>query len=103
MFLKGKTENIKNVKRKFSSFFKSLVIELDKDLYGPDNNLVEVRIYKSKSKKITQFNFLSLQWHRTPQTAETDGFQVKRAGDQNVKCKILMLLDYQVIDHHLFF
>uniref|UniRef100_A0A8C8BUZ9 DM2 domain-containing protein n=1 Tax=Oncorhynchus tshawytscha TaxID=74940 RepID=A0A8C8BUZ9_ONCTS len=28
-------------KRKFSSFFKSLVIELDKDLYGPDNHLVE--------------------------------------------------------------
>merc|ERR1719151_174233 len=35
-------------KRKFSSFFKSLVIELDKDLYGPDNHLVE--------------------WHRTPTT-----------------------------------
>lgn len=30
-------------KRKFSSFFKSLVIELDKELYGPDNHLVEVR------------------------------------------------------------
>merc|ERR1711963_1054002 len=30
-------------KRKFSSFFKSLVIELDKDLYGPDNHLVEWR------------------------------------------------------------
>lgn len=44
------------VKRKFSSFFKSLVIELDKDLYGPDNHLVE--------------------WHRTPTTQETDGFQV---------------------------
>ncbi|KAB0395996.1 hypothetical protein E2I00_013404, partial [Balaenoptera physalus] len=42
-------------KRKFSSFFKSLVIELDKDLYGPDNHLVE--------------------WHRTPTTQETDGFQ----------------------------
>ena len=34
----------------------SLVIELDKDLYGPDNHLVE--------------------WHRTPTTQETDGFQV---------------------------
>lgn len=31
-------------KRKFSSFFKSLVIELDKDLYGPDNHLVEVGV-----------------------------------------------------------
>lgn len=44
------------LKRKFSSFFKSLVIELDKEIYGPDNHLVE--------------------WHRTPQTNETDGFQV---------------------------
>ncbi|QQP51621.1 Uncharacterized protein FKW44_013041, partial [Caligus rogercresseyi] len=42
-------------KRKFSSFFKSLVIELDKELYGPDNHLVE--------------------WHRTSATQETDGFQ----------------------------
>lgn len=47
-------------KRKFSSFFKSLVIELDKDLYGPDNHLVE--------------------WRRTATTQETDGFQVKRPG-----------------------
>ncbi|KAF2351848.1 SWIB/MDM2 domain [Trinorchestia longiramus] len=62
-------------KRKFSSFFKSLVIELDKDLYGPDNHLVE--------------------WHRTPTTQETDGFQVKRPGDKNVRCTILLLLDYQ--------
>merc|ERR1719220_3458479 len=45
-------------KRKFSSFFKSLVIELDKDLYGPDNHLVE--------------------WRRTATIQDTDGFQVKR-------------------------
>lgn len=45
-------------KRKFSSFFKSLVIELDKDIYGPDNHLVE--------------------WHRTQTTNETDGFQVNK-------------------------
>jgi len=73
------------VKRKFSSFFKSLVIELDKDLYGLDNHLVE--------------------WHRTPSTQETDGFQVKRPGDQNVKCKVLLMLDYQPLqfklDHRL--
>lgn len=65
----------KGVKRKFSFFFKSLVIELDKDLYGPDNHLVE--------------------WHRTTSTTETDGFQVKRPGDKNVRCTILLLLDYQ--------
>ncbi|NXL67637.1 SMRD2 regulator, partial [Chordeiles acutipennis] len=63
-------------KRKFSSFFKSLVIELDKELYGPDNHLVE--------------------WHRLPTTQETDGFQVKRPGDVNVKCTLLLMLDHQV-------
>lgn len=51
------------------------MIELDKDLYGPDNHLVE--------------------WHRTLTTQETDGFQVKRPGDKNVRCTILLLLDYQ--------
>jgi len=30
------------MKRRFSTFFKSLVIELDKEIYGPDNHLVEV-------------------------------------------------------------
>ncbi|CAH1789667.1 unnamed protein product [Owenia fusiformis] len=68
-------------KRKFSSFFKSLVIELDKDLYGPDNHLVE--------------------WHRTATTQETDGFQVKRPGDQNVKCTVLLMLDYQPLQFKL--
>lgn len=69
------------VKRKFSSFFKSLVIELDKDLYGPDNHLVE--------------------WHRTATTQETDGFQVKRPGDKNIRCTILLLLDYQPLQFKL--
>lgn len=40
-FLSGASQPGKQ-KKKFSSFFKSLVIELDKDLYGPDNHLVEV-------------------------------------------------------------
>ncbi|CAK1545036.1 unnamed protein product [Leptosia nina] len=69
------------VKRKFSSFFKSLVIELDKELYGPDNHLVE--------------------WHRTLSTQETDGFQVKRPGYKNVRCTILLLLDYQPLQFKL--
>lgn len=62
-------------KRKFSSFFKSLVIELDSAIYGPDNHLVE--------------------WHRTATTSETDGFQVKRPGDLPVKCTILFQLEHQ--------
>ena len=63
-------------KRKFSSFFKSLVIELDKDLYGPDNHLVE--------------------WRRTPTTQETDGFQVKRPGE-NFDLPIALPNHHQVI------
>ena len=74
-------EQSKTTKRKFSSFFKSLVIELDKNMYGPDNHLVE--------------------WHRTPTTQETDGFQVKRPGDATVKCTILLLLDYQPLQFKL--
>ncbi|KRX58652.1 SWI/SNF-related matrix-associated actin-dependent regulator of chromatin subfamily D member 2 [Trichinella sp. T9] len=51
------SEANRHSKRKFSSFFKTLIIELDKELYGPDSHLVE--------------------WHRTAQTTETDGFQHK--------------------------
>jgi hypothetical protein len=40
----AKLNDTSKLKRKFSSFFKSLVIELDKELYGPDNHLVEVFI-----------------------------------------------------------
>jgi len=76
-----RVEQSKTTKRKFSSFFKSLVIELDKNMYGPDNHLVE--------------------WHRTPTTQETDGFQVKRPGDATVKCTILLLLDYQPLQFKL--
>lgn len=36
------------------------------------------------------------QWHRLPTTQETDGFQVKRPGDVNVKCTLLLMLDHQV-------
>ncbi|OZC09459.1 hypothetical protein X798_03416 [Onchocerca flexuosa] len=62
----GATQNRNQpLKRKFSSFFKSLVIELDKEIYGPDNHLVE--------------------WHRTPQTNETDGFQDQAERD-NINC-----------------
>lgn len=62
-------------KRKFSSFFKSLIIELDKDLYGPENHIIE--------------------WNRASTMNETDGFQVRRNGDQTVRCTILFQLEHQ--------
>uniref|UniRef100_A0A8D0C9B3 SWI/SNF related BAF chromatin remodeling complex subunit D1 n=1 Tax=Salvator merianae TaxID=96440 RepID=A0A8D0C9B3_SALMN len=36
-----------------------------------------------------------IKWHRTATTQETDGFQVKRPGDVNVRCTVLLMLDYQ--------
>lgn len=69
------TEDSRPPKRRFSSFFKSLVIELDDTIYGPDNHLIE--------------------WIRTPGFTETDGFQVRRAGDLPVKCTILFKLEHQ--------
>jgi SWI/SNF-related matrix-associated actin-dependent regulator of chromatin subfamily D len=44
-------------------------------MYGPDNHLVE--------------------WRRTMNTVETDGFQVRRKGEQSVKCKAFLILDSQ--------
>lgn len=69
------TEDSRSQKRKFSSFFKSLVIELDSAIYGPDNHLIE--------------------WNRRPTTTETDGFSVRRAGDLPVKCTILFQIEHQ--------
>lgn len=69
------TEDSRSQKRKFSSFFKSLVIELDDAIYGPDQHLIE--------------------WNRTPTISETDGFQVRRVGDLPVKCTILFQLEHQ--------
>lgn len=66
---------------KLSTFFKSVVIELDKELYGPDNHIVE--------------------WHKTIGPKDSVGFQVKRPGDKNVKCTILLLLDHLPIQFKL--
>lgn len=41
---------------KFTSFLKTVIIELDKEAYGPDNHVVE--------------------WHRGSQEEEIDGFTV---------------------------
>lgn len=62
-------------KRKFSSFFQSLVIELDKEIYGPEQHLVE--------------------WHRNRDSNETDGFQVKRKGDKDVRCTMLFMMHFE--------
>ncbi|KAI8927430.1 hypothetical protein BC831DRAFT_398627, partial [Entophlyctis helioformis] len=67
---------------KFSSFFKSVVVELKRDaeLY-PDGNLVE--------------------WHKTSTHQEVDGFEIKRKGDTDVPVRILLHLDHVVPKYKL--
>ncbi|CAJ0570272.1 unnamed protein product, partial [Mesorhabditis spiculigera] len=69
--LDGQVEDDEQRRQKFSTYLKSLVLELDREMYGPDNCLVE--------------------WHRFPNCNETDGFQIKRPGDRPLRCKILIL------------
>ncbi|KAF9924075.1 SWI SNF, matrix associated, actin dependent regulator of chromatin, sub d, member 1 [Linnemannia zychae] len=60
--------------RKFSSFFRSVMIELDRDsnLY-PNGNFVE--------------------WHKSANQPDVDGFEIKRHGDENVKVKVILHVD----------
>ena len=59
----GTKPDVTKQKRKFSSFFRSLVIELDKDLYGPDNHLVEVchflQSFQTVEKQWCELTFLT--------------------------------------------
>ncbi|KAI8822160.1 SWI/SNF-related matrix-associated actin-dependent regulator of chromatin subfamily D member 1 [Fimicolochytrium jonesii] len=59
---------------KFSSFVRSVVVELERDgnLY-PEDNVIE--------------------WHRMDGTPECDGFEIKRKGDSNVNAKIMIYLE----------
>lgn len=64
-----------SVRLRFSSFFRSVIIELDKEAYGPDNHLTE--------------------WHRGKNTEDIDGFTVTRPGEDSVKCTLILSLNYQ--------
>lgn len=61
--------------QKFTSFFKSIIIELDRDpeLF-PDGNITE--------------------WHKQASSIDTDGIELKRKGDTNVNAKIILVPDY---------
>ncbi|KAG8129409.1 hypothetical protein E2320_016161 [Naja naja] len=51
--------------------------------------------YDATKQKRKFSSFFKSLWHRTATTQETDGFQVKRPGDVNVRCTVLLMLDYQ--------
>jgi len=60
--------------RRFSSFFKKIFILLDKNIY-PDS--------------------YSIEWDKSRASGETDGFEIKRRGDQECNVKILLHVDFQ--------
>ncbi|KAL4215220.1 Yip1-domain-containing protein [Rhizopus microsporus] len=59
--------------QKFTSFFKSIIVELDPEKY-PEGNLIE--------------------WRKQPSSVESDGIEVKRKGDTNVNVRIILVPDY---------
>ncbi|KAI8987861.1 hypothetical protein BDF20DRAFT_292780 [Mycotypha africana] len=61
--------------QKFSSFFKSIIIQLDRDPEQyPEGNLTE--------------------WHKQPSMVDVDGVELKRKGDKDVNAKIILVPDF---------
>ena len=72
----------KPAQRKFSSFVSRVIVELQRDPeVFPQGNLIE--------------------WRRPVDFADTDGFEVKRAGDAEVKCRIHLFLDHRPVKYAL--
>ncbi|KAJ3272401.1 snoRNP complex protein nop56 [Terramyces sp. JEL0728] len=67
---------------KFSSFFKSIVIEIERD-----------------TELFAQGNII--QWQNASSAPEMDGFEVKRRGDSDVNLKVMLHLDHQPERHRL--
>ncbi|KAI8075195.1 hypothetical protein BC940DRAFT_287688 [Gongronella butleri] len=64
-----------NPVQKFTSFFRSIVVELDRDPnLHTDGNIIE--------------------WRKQPDATEHDGIEIKRSGDTNVNARIILDLDY---------
>lgn len=80
-FLEDNQSATNDIRPKFSSFFQSVVIELDKHLYGETNCWVK--------------------WERTPTTQEGDVFTFKAFGDGNIHCTIRLRLNQQPPRFHL--
>ncbi|KAI8095129.1 uncharacterized protein B0P05DRAFT_524830, partial [Gilbertella persicaria] len=61
--------------QKFTSFFKSIIVELDRDPdQFPQGNIIE--------------------WHKQASSTDTDGIEIKRKGDMNVNARIILVPDF---------
>jgi SWI/SNF-related matrix-associated actin-dependent regulator of chromatin subfamily D len=63
----------RTTKKKFSRFFRKIFIQLDKELYYPND---------------------TIEWDKSESGVDTDGFEIKRQGDQETTVKIFLHLDY---------
>ncbi|XP_063934072.1 brahma-associated protein of 60 kDa-like [Zophobas morio] len=70
----AKSDAVKT-KKKFSSFFDRIFILSNDETLPREQQFIE--------------------WKRSLDTVESDGFEIKRAGSRNVQCKIVMFLNYQ--------
>ena len=118
-FLQGGAQPDTKTKTKFSSFFNNVVVELDKELYGPDNHLAEWHRSSSSTELdgfTVSYSFLKLSLKIARATVYTSARgalivlelngdvmsvcnawpQVTRPGEGTVKCTILLTLNYQV-------
>ncbi|KAI5797763.1 hypothetical protein EDC01DRAFT_689197 [Geopyxis carbonaria] len=84
---KDNIPHITPVKKKFSHFFKSIIVELDrsKELH-PDGNTIEWRKQLPNTQPAT--SALGMQG-----PAEFDGFEFERKGDENLHCTIKLVRD----------
>lgn len=103
----GNPRQDKLTKRKFSTFLKSVVVELNgsqKTTPGlPNGNLIEVCLLFSPSldKQISHlFPVLFQKWYKPPSHPHQDGFTIQRAlppthnPAEGVPCRILLQLEY---------
>ncbi|KAG2234565.1 hypothetical protein INT48_000468 [Thamnidium elegans] len=61
--------------QKFTSFFKSIIVELDRDPdMFPEGNIIE--------------------WHKQASSSDSDGIELKRKGDVNVNARIILVPDF---------
>ncbi|KAI9469002.1 MAG: hypothetical protein EXX96DRAFT_492611 [Benjaminiella poitrasii] len=66
--------------QKFTSFFKSIIVELDRDPeMFPEGNIIE--------------------WHKQASSFDSDGIEIKRKGEANVNARIILVPDYSPQKH----
>lgn len=80
--------------QKFTSFFKSIIVELDRDPdMFPEGNITEVSVnWVLLNKRHSNPSFF--QWHKQASSTDSDGIELKRKGDVAVNARIILVPDF---------